>query len=118
MRKMGIKPLNLPGVPVALLTAGIFLPPGMTQNLLGRIVSRGRGKKLPSLHYDIGRGRSEIDYLNGAVVREGVRMDVPTPTNRFLTDTMRSIVDNASEQEPFRDHPEEFLKRASKAGVF
>jgi len=118
MRKLGIKPQNLPGVKLALITPGLFLPQVMLQPLLGQIVSRGRGEKLPSFHYDIGRGRSEVDYINGAVVRKGKRVGYPTPTNRFLLETMRLIVNNASEQEPFRDHPEEFLARASKAGVF
>jgi 2-dehydropantoate 2-reductase len=117
MRKVGIKPQNLPGVPVSLLSTAILFPPWMIQSILGRIVSRGRGEKLPSFHYDIGRGRSEITYLNGAVVKTGERIRLPTPTNRFLLDTMINIVGNAAEHEPLRNHPEEFLKRAIKAGI-
>ena len=117
MRKVGIKPQNLPGVPVSLLSSAIFLPTWMTQAILGRIVSRGRGEKLPSFHYDIGRGRSEITYLNGAVVKTGERIGLPTPTNRFLLDTMINIVENAAEHESLRYHPEEFLRRAINAGI-
>lgn len=117
MRKSGIKPINLPGVPTALLSNGIFLPPMMTQSILGRIVSRGRGEKLPSFHYDIGRGRSEILHLNGAVVKEGNRINLPTPANCFLTDTMLTLVKNADEHEALRNHPREFLNRASAAGI-
>jgi 2-dehydropantoate 2-reductase len=117
MRKVGTKPQNLPGVPVSLLSSAIFLPHWMFQGILRRIVSRGRGKKLPSFHYDIGRGRSEISYLNGAVVKTGERIGVLTPANRFLLDTMINIVENAAEHEPLRNHPEEFLKRAINAGI-
>ena len=117
MQSMGLRPQNLPGVPVSLLSTGIFFPHWMTRSLLGRIVSRGRGEKLPSFHYDIGRGRSEIEFLNGAVVRAGETMGIPTPTNRFLLDTMRAIVENPLEQGPLRNHPQEFLKRAIIAGV-
>jgi 2-dehydropantoate 2-reductase len=117
MRKIGVKPQNLPGVPVALLSSGIFLPPWMTQRILSRIVSRGRGEKLPSFHYDIGRGRSEIIHLNGAVVKEGMRVGLPTPANRFLTDTMLAIVNDANQHKDLRNHPEEFLNRAYKTGV-
>jgi 2-dehydropantoate 2-reductase len=116
MRKMGIRPQNLPGVPVSVLSHAIFLPPRMTQTILGRIVSKGRGKKLPSFHFDIGRGRSEIHYLNGAVVRAGDQIGLPTPANRFLLDTMTAIVENAAARESFRNQPEEFLKSAIDAG--
>lgn len=117
MRRLNIKPQNLPGVPIVLLSAGIFLPPILTQRILGRIVSRGRGEKLPSFHYDIGRGRSEIHHLNGAVVKEGRRVGLPTPANRFLTDTMLTIVKDADQHKYLRNHPGEFLNRASKAGI-
>jgi 2-dehydropantoate 2-reductase len=117
MRSMGLRPVNLPGVPVSLLSTGIFLPHWVTRTMLGRIVSRGRGEKLPSFHYDIGRGRSEIEVLNGAVVRAGERIGIPTPTNRFLLDTMIAIVENPLEQEPLRNLPQEFLRRAIIAGV-
>jgi 2-dehydropantoate 2-reductase len=117
MRRAGYRPQNLPGVPVSLLGAGIFLPTWATRGILDRVVSKGRGEKLPSFHYDIGRGRSEIYYLNGAVVKEGSRTGVPTPVNHFLLDTMISIVENAAEHKALRHQPQEVLKRAMKAGV-
>ena len=117
MRRIDVRPQNLPGVPITLLSAGIFLPPWLTQSILGRIVSRGRGEKLPSFHYDIGRGRSEIHHLNGAVVKEGNRVGLPTPANRFLTDTMLTIVRDADQHKFLRNHPEEILNRAAQAGI-
>jgi len=117
MRAKGIRPQNLPGVPTALLSLGIFLPTWMTQKILGRIVSRGRGDKLPSFHYDIGRGQSEIHHLNGAVVKAGEEIGLPTPANRFLTETMLTIVKDASKHKALQNHPDEFLKLAIKAGV-
>jgi 2-dehydropantoate 2-reductase len=117
MRKIGLKPQNLPGVPVSLLSNGIFLPIWMTQGILGRIVARGRGEKLPSFHYDIGRGRSEIHHLNGAVVKEGERIGLPTPANRFLLNTMIAIVQDAAEHVHLRNQPQEIIKRAINAGI-
>jgi 2-dehydropantoate 2-reductase len=117
MRRLGIEPQNLPGVPVALLSIGIFLPPVIIQGLLGRVVSRGRGEKLPSLHYDIGRGRSEIGWLNGAVVRAGKKVGVPTPANSILTDTMLEIVRDGNAQRHFRHHPEALLELATASNV-
>jgi len=117
MRSMGIRPQNLPKVPVALLSFGIFFPVSITNGILGRIVSKGRGSKRPSFHYDIGRGRSEVGWLNGAVVKEGERIGLPTPANRILTETMLKLTEDATEHEQFHDHPTELLNRASIAGV-
>lgn len=35
--------------------------------------------------------RTEIDAINGAVVREGVRVGVPTPVNRAIADLIRGL---------------------------
>jgi 2-dehydropantoate 2-reductase len=41
---------------------------------------------------DLARGRrSEIDHLNGVVVREGERLGVPTPVNRVLLTLVKAI---------------------------
>ena len=41
---------------------------------------------------DVLRGApTEIDVINGAVVREGQRLGIPTPTNRFLVQTIKAI---------------------------
>jgi ketopantoate reductase len=43
------------------------------------------GRSKPSMLQDIERGRpTEIDAINGAIVREGARLGVPTPYNRAL----------------------------------
>jgi 2-dehydropantoate 2-reductase len=117
MRAKGITPVNLPKVPVSLLSFGIFLPSRITQNILGSIVTKGRGSKRPSFHYDIGRSRSEVKWLNGAVVMEGELLDLPTPANRVLTETMLSLVENAEKHKQFRHRPDQLLHRAEKAGV-
>jgi 2-dehydropantoate 2-reductase len=47
------------------------------------------GDKMPSFHIDLhsGRGLSEVDYLNGAVVRFGERHQ-GAPVNYFLNETL------------------------------
>jgi 2-dehydropantoate 2-reductase len=109
MSALGFNPQNLPGVSVALLGRAVFLPTLITRQLLGRIVARGRGQKKPSLHFDIGRGRSEIDWLNGAVVRYGAQVGVPTPVNLALTHAMKALVEDASLHTSFLGKPEALL---------
>jgi 2-dehydropantoate 2-reductase len=46
---------------------------------------------------DIHRGtRTEIDYLNGAIVREGLRIGIPTPVNTTLYHLVRFLETNGS----------------------
>jgi 2-dehydropantoate 2-reductase len=117
MRGYGWRPLSLPGVPVHLLGAGLLLPTPWLRPVLGRIVSRGRGAKLPSLHGDIGRGRSEVYWMNGAVVEHGHRLGVPTPTNAVLIEIFDGLVRGVTSPETFRDRPGLLLDHAVRAGV-
>jgi 2-dehydropantoate 2-reductase len=111
MRALGFNPHDLPGVSVGMLGRAIFLPTFITRHLLGRIVARGRGQKKPSLHYDIGRGKSEVDWLNGAVARYGERLGLSTPVNRTLNQTMKLLVQDGSIQRLFLDKPEALIDK-------
>ena len=117
MSHIGLSPQNLPKAPAGLFGRVIFLPPQLIQPILCRIVSSGRGDKLPSFHYDIGRGRSEVQWLNDAVGREGKHLDVPTPANAVLTEIMLALVDGSVDPSQFRNQPERLLRRACRAGV-
>jgi 2-dehydropantoate 2-reductase len=64
---------------------GIRLPfPDPAQRMYDNCRTSGRAK--PSMLQDIEKGRwTEVDYINGAVVRAGERAGVPTPYNQALT---------------------------------
>ena len=119
MQAQGIRTVNLPGTPVRLLAFAIWnLPPSLSRPLLARSVGRGRGAKMPSFHIDLysGRQQSEVDYLNGAVVRAGQRTGIPTPANRVLTDTLLGLTAGALKTGDFAHNPQHLLdlfKRAS-----
>lgn len=90
----GVRFVGLPGYPVPLLVAAIrLLPLPLLQPILGPFVARGRGAKMPSLHVDLhgGKSRSEIDELNGAVVRLGERLGIRTPANALLVKTFTDL---------------------------
>jgi len=89
---LGWSPVNLPGVPVGLLARLVFLPPPLLRPILGRVVASGRGKKRPSFHADIGRGRSEVHWINGAVVRHAEKLGLESPANWVLTATLLQLV--------------------------
>lgn len=117
MDALGFKPHNLPGVPVRLLAEAIFLPTRWIQPFLRRMVASGRGEKWPSLYYDVGRGRSEVAWLNGAVVDFGRQLGVPTPANAVLTDILTRLVASDSQVEAFRQSPAALIDAARQRQV-
>ena len=95
MRALQLKPVNLPGTPVVAFAWIIsHLPPNLSQTFIARIAAQGRGQKMPSFHIDLhsGRGRSEVEYLNGAVVRFGSNLHISTPVNQWLNQTLMRLV--------------------------
>jgi 2-dehydropantoate 2-reductase len=113
MHMKGIQVVDLPSTPVRLLAFAVRrLPPRLSRPFLRRAVGSGRGGKMPSLYIDIqsGRGQSEVDFLNGAVVRQGESLNVPTPINRLLNETLLALVNGDMPKEIFAHQPEKFLR--------
>jgi 2-dehydropantoate 2-reductase len=110
MRAGGIDVVDLPGTPVKMLAFTVErLPQWLAQPVLARAIGGGRGGKMPSFYLDLhsGRGRVEVEWLNGAVAREGARLDVPTPVNRRLTDILERLADG-------REHRQDYLFQTDK----
>ena len=66
---------------------------------------------MPSFHIDLhsGRGKSEVDYLHGAVVRAGERTNVPTPVNKLLTETLLALTHEEIPLEEYAHQPQKLL---------
>ena len=67
---------------------------------------------MPSFHIDLhsGRGLSEVDYLNGAVVRFGERHNVPAPINYFLNETLLTLTAGTLPVDTYANQPEKLLR--------
>lgn len=114
MQAKHIHAINLPGVPVSLLAFAVrHLPHQIAQPLLQHLVGGGRGAKMPSFHIDLhsGRGQSEVDYLNGAVVRAGEQAHIPTPVNALLNHTLLGLTSGSLSREFFAHNPKALLER-------
>jgi len=112
MAAQGIHPVDLPKVPVRMLAlAAHFLPAFITRPFLVKAVGGGRGAKMPSFHIDLhsGRGKIEVDFLNGAVVRAGEKTGIPTPINRLLNDTLLGLVQDKQKVSEYSRNPEKLL---------
>ncbi len=113
MEAQGIKVVDLPGTPVRALALAAGLPAWLSKPFLSRAAGAGRGGKMPSFHIDLhsGRGRSEVEYLHGAVVRAGRNLGIPTPVNAALTDTLMVLTRGSLPLDEFAGQPEKLLSR-------
>jgi 2-dehydropantoate 2-reductase len=113
MRAQGLRVVDTPHTPVRLLAVAASLPAFVSKPLMVKAVGSGRGGKMPSFHIDLhsGRGKSEVEWLNGAVVRYGEKRGVPTPINRCLNDTLQALVQGRIPLAETRGRPEKLLER-------
>jgi 2-dehydropantoate 2-reductase len=111
MEAQNIEVVDLPGTPVRALAFATTLPLWLSKPLLGRAAGSGRGGKMPSFHIDLhsGRGKSEVDYLHGAVVRAGEKTNIPTPVNKLLTETLLALTNGEMTLEKYAHQPEKLL---------
>jgi 2-dehydropantoate 2-reductase len=111
-RARQIQIVDLPGTPVRMYAWAIYnLSPRLSRPFLSRIAGNARGRKMPSFHIDLhsGRGQSEVDYLNGAVVRYGERLGIPTPVNRWLNQTLLGLSQGSLPLETYSHQLEKYL---------
>jgi 2-dehydropantoate 2-reductase len=118
MRAQGIRVVDTPGTPVRLLALAAYLPAFFSRSLMVRAVGGGRGGKMPSFHIDLhaGRGKSEVEWLNGAVVRYGEKFGVPVPVNRQLTEILLAMTHGEVPLAEYSGHPEKLLKKVIYKG--
>ena len=107
MKGLGISPVNIPGVPIRLLCFGIHLPSFISKPLLVKAVGGGRGSKMPSFYIDLhaGRKESEVEFLNGAVVRYGDSLGIPTPVNHAYYEILTDLAAGKLPLESYEKNP-------------
>jgi 2-dehydropantoate 2-reductase len=120
MKAQGLSPVKLPGYPVdwlARLVTARWLPLGVMRAILRPFMLSGRGTKMPSLQLDLASGRptSEIEALNGAVVRAGQKVGVPTPINQILTEILSQLVSGQLDRGSFKRQPAKLLQAVAAA---
>ena len=111
MRALRLRPVPLPGYPVPVLARVMAGPGPLARLIVGPRLGGGRGRKMPSLWEDLehGRTRSEVEVLNGAVVREGARVGVRTPVNAALTEVLLALASGRRDRSEFRRKPDALL---------
>ncbi len=112
MRRQGLKPVALPGANVPLLAFGVRFPPTIARPVMRRIIGAARGGKDPSLrlHATSGSGPSEVQWLNGAVVRAADRLGLQAPVNRRLAELVDEVVADAQRRAWFKGRPDRLVE--------
>lgn len=112
MEERGIHLVNLPGTPIKpLIWVMMHLPLFISQPISSLALGKGRGNKMPSFHIDLYRGetRSEVTYLNGAVVRAAEALGLAAPVNRGLTTILEGLASGKVEKLNFAKQPEKLI---------
>jgi 2-dehydropantoate 2-reductase len=111
MRARGLKPVSLPGTPIPLLAFAVTLPAVLARTSLGLVVGSARGGKDPSLRGAIQGGPpTEAGWLNGAVVRAGASLAVPTPVNEALARLADEAAADPHRRDWFQHRPDRLLE--------
>lgn len=113
MKAQGINVVDLPKTPVKWLALATRLPLWLSKPFLSKAAGAGRGAKMPSFHIDLhsGRGKSEVTYLHGAVVRAGEKVNIPTPVNKVLTETLMELTNGEVQIESYSRHTQKLLRQ-------
>ena len=111
MHARGLRPVSLPGTPVPLLAFAVTLPAVLGRTSLGLVVGSARGGKDPSLRGAIQGGPpTEAGWLNGAVVRAGASLAIPTPVNEALARLADEAASDPERRAWFQHRPDRLLE--------
>lgn len=108
MDKMHLAALDLPRYPVRVLQSIATLPSPISRTLLSSRIAGARGRKPPSLLLDLraNKALTEVDVLNGAVVKSGRELGVPTPVNSVFARVMSDIAHMPQLWAKYRERPD------------
>ena len=112
MHGYGLQPVPLPGYPVPFFAWGMHrLPSAVLHPVCRRLLVGGRGGKKPSLHLDLlkGKAKSEVDFLNGAIVEHAHHLGLQVPVNYALHHTLSAIVSGETPWTAFQGQPQKLL---------
>jgi 2-dehydropantoate 2-reductase len=114
-----IRAVPLPGYPVPLARLVMRTPRPVAQRAIGPRLARSRGGdgSSPTMRSDMDRGRSEVSFLNGAIVATARELRIQVPVNTALTELTEELVHNPERREPYRGHPERLLAYMRGRGI-
>lgn len=112
MRRLGLRPVALPGADVPLLLRGFALPGRIGGPLMAIALGGARGGKMPSLRIAVrrGSGPTEAAWLNGAVAAAARGLGMLAPVNACLSELVDQAASDARRRDWFRGRPDRLLE--------
>ncbi len=103
-KKSGVRLKALPGVPfginIPLLLTGKILPQRIKYALI-RLIGKKHAETESSMLASVKRGRkTEIDYLNGEIVKLGESLNTETPVNRKVVEIVKMLEEGRLKPDP------------------
>jgi 2-dehydropantoate 2-reductase len=117
IKKQGLKLRNLPGYPIRWIN--MIMRDGVSEvlrdRILAQMVSESWAGAKPLLAVDLEQGKteSEVEWINGAVVRHGLQSDIATPVNYALTQILKGVAAGTLEAERFAGNKAAYLSYIS-----
>lgn len=117
MKRLGLRPVALPGAPIPWLVRGFRLPPTLGRMVLTHVVGGARAGKAPSLRMQVASAPpdapcaepTEVAWMNGAVARFGAELGVATPVNARLATLVDEVATDPARRAWLRRNPERLL---------
>jgi 2-dehydropantoate 2-reductase len=117
MKRLGLRPVALPGAPVPWLARCIVLPAWLARPILTRIVGGARASKVPSLRLGVRSAPAtaplpeptEVAWMNGAVAQTAAEFGIATPVNACLAALVDEVATDPKRRAWFEGHPERLL---------
>jgi len=118
MQAQNLRLVNLPEYPLKWLQYLVRaeVPASLRDPILIKMVSNSWGSDLPILAEDLLRGRpeSEVEQLNGEVVRHALQSGMHAPVNQALHDTLNGIVQGTILPEQYYRNKRAYLATIQK----
>ncbi len=117
MAAQKIEAINLPGSSAKKLAFGVRrMPRSVLKPILTRLVTSGRGNKMPSFYIDLteNKGKTEVIFHNGAVARYGEKLGVPTPVNAAYNDVLVKITRGELDWREFDGRPKRLAQEVKR----
>jgi 2-dehydropantoate 2-reductase len=111
MTALDLAPIDLPRYPVRALFGIASLPGPAARILLSRRIAGARGRKPPSLLLDLraGKGRTEVEALNGAIAAAGAALGVATPVDTVYSRLLLEMSHDVELRAAYRERPDALL---------
>lgn len=98
-RARGIRPARIAKAPPGLIPFILRLPTPMFERVAASMI-RIDPKARTSMWNDLQAGRPpEVDYLNGQVIMEGLKAEVPTPVNQRVVELVKQAFEHGQSPE-------------------